>query len=135
MEAKPRDLSEGWKGLPTIPTSEIDALALMLENNFLNQMYTYGLGLANYNHLVEYLRISARKQLHMSFLEIGAGTGGAAMPILEFLAHPEGVLVDRYLYSEVSRGFFDQARATVADYLNWIKFKILEIKKDSLEQE
>jgi SAM-dependent methyltransferase len=70
----------------------------------------------------------------MNFLEIGAGTGGATLPLLQALTGPEGLLLDRYHYTDISSGFFQQARTKFSEWDDHLDFQILDISKDPLEQ-
>jgi SAM-dependent methyltransferase/acyl carrier protein len=61
-------------------------------------------------------------------LEIGAGTGGATAYVL-----PELPPATEYVYTDISRGFFAEARARFADY-EFIRYQTLDIEQSPEEQ-
>ncbi|KAL4795761.1 putative hybrid NRPS/PKS enzyme [Aspergillus venezuelensis] len=103
----------------------------MLQENILNKFYTDGHGMAAY---LEQMSNAARQIGHryptMNVLEVGAGTGGATRFILEKL----GTAFASYTYTDISSGFFDQARELFAISETKMVFKVLDIEKDIAEQ-
>ncbi|KAH8815991.1 Choline/Carnitine o-acyltransferase-domain-containing protein [Xylogone sp. PMI_703] len=84
--------------------------------------------------MVEYLKLLTFKHPHMNILEIGAGTGGATLPLIQSLNREEGVLFDRYHYTDISAGFFEQGKALLQKWIERIDFKTLDISKDPVQQ-
>lgn len=71
----------------------------------------------------------------MRILEIGAGTGGLTVKFLEQLQSDFGErLYLKYTFTDISTGFFAQAKERFKDY-EGIEYKALDISKDPLEQE
>jgi acyl transferase domain-containing protein/2-polyprenyl-3-methyl-5-hydroxy-6-metoxy-1,4-benzoquinol methylase len=120
--------------LAGILTGAIDSLSLMLEGDLLGNFYSNGLFVPSYEHMVKYIEILAYKKPHMDILEIGAGTGGATLPLIQALDRPEGLLLNRYHYTDISSGFFEQARAKFREWESFIDFKTLDITKDPCQQ-
>ncbi|KAF8861351.1 KR-domain-containing protein [Acephala macrosclerotiorum] len=98
------------QALPSILSGETDSLALMLEDDLLEKFYSTGLIVPNYLQMVEYLKLLTFKQPHMTILKVGAGTGGATLPLIQSLDREEGLLLHNYLYTDISAGFFEQAK-------------------------
>jgi SAM-dependent methyltransferase len=85
--------------------------------------------------MAEYAKMLAFKQPRMNILEIGAGTGAATLSLLQALDNPvDGLLLDRYCYTDISMGFFEQARERFRRWEDRMDFKTLDISKNPLEQ-
>ena len=63
-------------------------------------------------------------------LEVGAGTGSATASVLSEL--PEGRF--RYVYTDISAGFFAEAEARFGDGNGAIEYRVLDIEKDPVAQ-
>jgi 2-polyprenyl-3-methyl-5-hydroxy-6-metoxy-1,4-benzoquinol methylase len=120
--------------LPEILVGKADPLAVLLQNNLLHKLYAESLAVSSSLQLAQYVKLLACKKPRMNFLEIGAGTGGATLPLLQALTGPEGLLLDRYHYTDISSGFFQQARTKFSEWDDHLDFQILDISKDPLEQ-
>lgn len=127
-------LTKVCRALPEILSGKTDALALMMEDNLLNAFYSNRLVLANYLQMSEYLKLVAFKKPTLKFLEIGAGTGAATLPLLQALTRVDGVQFDRYEYTDISSGFFETARTVFAEWEDYIDYKILDVEQDPIEQ-
>jgi NADPH:quinone reductase-like Zn-dependent oxidoreductase/SAM-dependent methyltransferase len=127
-------LSQIGQNLHLILTAEMDSLEKMLENNLLTRFYASGLCIPNYKQLAEYFGFASFKNPHMNFLEIGAGTGAATAPLIKSMKRPEGLLLNRYCYSDISSGFFEQGRDLFADCIQYFDFKTLDISRDPIAQ-
>jgi NADPH:quinone reductase-like Zn-dependent oxidoreductase/SAM-dependent methyltransferase len=128
-------LSRIGKNLPQILAAKADPLALMLEDGLLYQIYDKGTVLGDYEGMKEFLKILSFKKPHLSYIEIGAGTGGATTAVLEALGAPTGrIMLDQYHYTDISAGFFDAAGAKFAEWTDYIEFKTLDIEKDPVQQ-
>ncbi|CZR61454.1 related to polyketide synthase [Phialocephala subalpina] len=122
------------QALPSILSGETDSLALMLEDDLLARFYSTGLIVPNYLQMVEYLKLLAFKQPHMTILEVGAGTGGATLPLIQSLDREEGLLLHNYIYTDISAGFFEQAKTLLQNWTDYIEFKTLDVSKDIIAQ-
>lgn len=122
------------ENLRSILSGDIDSLSIMLEDNLLSRFYAEGLIVPNYLQMVEYLKLLAFKNPHMNILEIGAGTGGATLPLIQSLDREEGVLFNRYHYTDISAGFFEQGKTLLGQWADRIDFKTLDISKDPVQQ-
>lgn len=127
-------LSRIGENLAAIVSGEADSLSVMLEDDLLSRFYAKGLIVPNYLQMVEYLNLLAFKQPHMRILEVGAGTGGATLPLIQSLDREEGVLFDRYHYTDISAGFFEQGKTLLHKWVDRVDFKTLDISKDPIQQ-
>ncbi|KAL8848143.1 MAG: hypothetical protein Q9221_006829 [Calogaya cf. arnoldii] len=117
--------------LPAVMKGEMNMLEPMVRNNMLNRFYTDALGMNRY--LQDLTRMAAQishRYPHMSVLEVGAGTGGATKVILQELDNAFG----SYCYTDISTGFFNEAKETFRAHEAKMTFKALDIEKDIVEQ-
>lgn len=120
--------------LPEILRGEADPLAIMIQDNLLHKFYAESVAVSSSLQLAKYVELLAFKKPRMNILEIGAGTGSATLPLLQALTSPEDVLLHRYHYTDISSGFFEQARTKFAEWKDKINFQPLDISSDPLAQ-
>ncbi|KAL8840015.1 MAG: hypothetical protein Q9170_001499 [Blastenia crenularia] len=119
------------ENLPAVIRGEMNMLEPMIQDNMLNRFYTNALGMDRYlRDLTRMARQISHRFPHMSVLEVGAGTGGATKVILEELGNAFG----SYCYTDISTGFFSQAKDTFRSHEAKMTFKALDIEKDISEQ-
>ena len=108
-----------------------DYLDLLLQGGVLTGIYSW------YNDMWEFkdfMQLLGHKQPQLRILEIGAGTGGLTAKFLEQLKSDFGErLYLKYTYSDISSGFFVQAKERFRDY-EGIEYKTLDVSKNPLEQ-
>ena len=121
--------------LKSIITGESDPLTLLLEDDLLSRVYAEDTAhLRCYAHLVDYVKHIVFKKPGSRVLEIGAGTGGASLPLVRALRRNEGPSIGQYDFTDVSSGFFEDARSKLAEWKDCVKFKTLDIGRDPIEQ-
>lgn len=140
----PRLLSLGVEGealhligsnLKSIITGQSDPLSLLLKDNLLSRVYAEDTAhLRCYAHLVDYVKHIVFKQPGSRVLEIGAGTGGASLPLIRALRRNEGPSIGQYDFTDVSPGCFEDARSKLAEWKDCVKFKTLNIGRDPTQQ-
>jgi len=109
----------------------LSELEILLADGALQQVYDF---LLEYADLSGFLSLIAHKRPNLRVLEIGAGTGGATSTILPNLKSAKGDMTYlSYTYTDISAGFFNDAKERFKDYTG-IKFAVLDISKDPLEQ-
>lgn len=87
------------------------------------------------SQLVEYVQLLAFKQPHMKILEVGAGTeGGVALPLIQALDRPEGLLLDRYSYTDTRSEALEQGKASLQKWNDCVDLGSLDISKDPVQQ-
>ena len=120
-----------------IMQGKVDTLSTMLENNRLGEMYKHNVSMTRACKIAaQYVDLLAHQNPAMNILEIGAGTAGATVPILERLggAHGNPVRFRRYDFTDISTGFFEQARARLRDWGDLVHYHPLNIELDPQEQ-
>ena len=126
------------EAIPQILRQEVEPLSLMLENGLLEQYYTdLDSFRRSYEHAAVCLDRMAAINPQMSILEVGAGTGGATLPMLECLGGDRmgrPARFSRFTYTDVSSGFFEQAREKFDDWSALLEYKTLDISQDPENQ-
>lgn len=126
------------EALPSILRREIDPLQLMLKDNLLYNYYTVSLGTkGTYPQIAKYVSMLSHKNPDLEYLEIGAGTGGCSLPVLEALSGTEQRQYKRlrsYTYTDISAGFFEQAAEKFSAWSDVIEFSKLDIEQDPSTQ-
>ena len=117
--------------LPAVMRGEMNMLEPMVQNNMLDRFYVDALGMERY--LRDLTRVAGQishRYPHMNVLEVGAGTGGATKVILRDLDNAFG----SYTYTDISTGFFNQAKDVFRSHEAKMTFKALDIEKNITEQ-
>lgn len=130
-------LIEHGEYLPRILRGEIPPLQILMRDNFLNNFYKDGLGTEqHYAQAAYYIELMAHKNPNMKILEIGAGTGGASLPILEALGGSNSTAprFESYTFTDISVGYFEKAREKLAPWVPFMHFSKLNIEENPEEQ-
>ncbi|CAH0051607.1 unnamed protein product [Clonostachys solani] len=119
------------KNLAPIARGLMPALQVMLKDDMLDRLYVEGVGFADGNvdlgHLVKQL---AHRFPRMKILEVGAGTGGTTRAVLSAV----GDHYASYMYTDISAGFFEPAKAKFNEHAGKLSFKTLNIENDPVDQ-
>ncbi|KAF2177009.1 putative polyketide synthase [Zopfia rhizophila CBS 207.26] len=113
------------------------AIQVLMQDDRLSKLYQDGVGCHSINkQLAEYVNLMAHKSPDMKILEIGAGTGGTALRVLEKLGGENGTAprFGRYDYTDISTGFFDKAATKFKSWARRMNFAKLNIEQDPLAQ-
>ncbi|TID06330.1 Compactin diketide synthase mokB [Colletotrichum higginsianum] len=106
-----------------------DPLDLLMQGNLLTRVYdciSYGKG--------DFFKLFSNARPNCRILEIGGGTGGTTEMILRHIIRPGGLpAYDTYTFTDISAGFFPQARERFA-YAPNMEFKALDISRPPFEQ-
>lgn len=130
-------LARVGKALPRILTGETQPLDVMLEGNLLSRYYESGILVGPYEAAVAYLKILTFKNPCLRILEAGAGTGGCTKWLFRGLSGQNGAVglpVEKYTFTDVSSGFFEDARKTFAKWEDVMEFRTLDVDADPIEQ-
>ncbi len=114
---------------------EIDPLAFMFHDGLADRYYEKML--ANDHHAYpasQYIDLLSFKNPSMNILEVGAGTGGQTMRLLDAMSSDGVKKWARYDYTDISPGFFSQARNKFLKYVDQMYFKVCDISKDLISQ-
>jgi NADPH:quinone reductase-like Zn-dependent oxidoreductase/SAM-dependent methyltransferase len=126
--------------LPDILAGEVDALELLFKDKLVENVYRSGVGAElGYDRMISYIDAMAHKNPAMRVLEIGAGTGGATRPILQCLMtqgnNEQGTpRFSHYTFTDISIGFFENAREMFKNTAGRMSFRALNIEGDLAEQ-
>ncbi|KAJ6030992.1 polyketide synthase [Penicillium herquei] len=123
--------------LEAVLQGHMEPLEVLLHENLLHEYYANGFGLDRvYHQLSAYLDRLVHKYPNMKFLEIGAGTGGATLPVLQALGgngeHP--ARFESYTFTDISSGFFGKAKAKFEDWDKYLSYQKLNIENDPQDQ-
>lgn len=127
-------LTEGLKrindNIASIFTGKIDTIDVLMEGGVLAELYnamSFGYS--------DFVRLLSSTKPTLRILEVGAGTGGTTELILRDLMHEGGLpRYSTYTFTDVSAGFFPQARERFA-YAPNMDYKVFDISKDPLGQD
>ncbi|KAI9715397.1 MAG: Type I Iterative PKS [Chrysothrix sp. TS-e1954] len=123
--------------LPAILRGQVEALEIMLKDGLLSRHYEQETNTKRVvKALAGYARNLAEIDPNLSVLEIGAGTGSATAPIIEALtsAYSEATISLRYTFTDISAGFFDNARSKLARWSQHLRYEKLDIGQDPSTQ-
>lgn len=120
--------------LDSILTGEVQPLSLMLEGDLLYRLYRDASAERCEAHMRKYLSLLGNKNPRMKILEIGAGTGGATISVVNSLTGENGMLFDSYDFTDISSGFFEKAEVLFKDHAEKMRFKRLNIEDDPVKQ-
>ncbi|KAK1141874.1 Mycolipanoate synthase [Aspergillus melleus] len=108
-----------------------DYLDLLLQGGVLTGIYSW------YNDIwdfTDFMQLLGHAKPQLRILEIGAGTGGLTAKFLEQLKSDfDERLYLKYTYTDISSGFFVQAKERFKDY-DGVEYKALDISRDPVEQ-
>ncbi|KAJ5605419.1 hypothetical protein N7510_008200 [Penicillium lagena] len=119
------------ENFPSVIRGEKNILDVLTEENRLKEFYANTLGVQHCRKEMAQMagQISYRYP-HMNVLEIRAGAGETANLIL----HEMNTAFASYTYTDISTGFFDDAKERFSDRLSKMTFKVLNIENDIIDQ-
>ncbi|KAF2167650.1 hypothetical protein M409DRAFT_65790 [Zasmidium cellare ATCC 36951] len=123
--------------LPAILNLELEPLEIMLKDGLLSRNYEQDTSAVRCNAaLARYARVLSDSNPNLRVLEIGAGTGSATLGILESMSHElqDTPSFQSYTFTDISPGFFENAKVKLARWSNWIRYEKLDIGEDPLSQ-
>ncbi|OXV05636.1 hypothetical protein Egran_06595, partial [Elaphomyces granulatus] len=125
------------QALPSILRQEVEPLELMMQDSLLQNFYSLGIGSTLvYPQMARYITILSHKYPNLEYLEIGAGTGGATVPVLQALSRCGKHKYPRfksYTCTDISTGF-SQSAERFSDLADFMEFKKLDIEQDPDKQ-
>ncbi|KAK8042488.1 polyketide synthase [Apiospora phragmitis] len=117
---------------------EVEPLEVMLSDGLLTRHYEADAMNAHFSKTMGKLVSHLSDLVHnMRILEVGAGTGGTTLPVLEALTRnrkEEGAAYVNYTFTDISTGFFENAREKLGQWSRHITFQKLDITQDPGEQ-
>ncbi|KAI0097580.1 hypothetical protein GGR51DRAFT_540789 [Nemania sp. FL0031] len=119
------------KNLVGIVRGTTPPLKILTQDGMLDRLYVEGLGAKDGNaDLGAVVKQLAHRYPRMNVIEVGAGTGGTTRAVLDAV----GTQYASYTYTDISTGFFDNARTVFRHHINKLNFKTLNIENDPIDQ-
>ena len=133
-------LAQVSDNLLKILKGQIDPLSVLMKDDVLYKFYSMVNIERCHIQMVNYLRQLKFKNPRMRILEIGAGTGSTSMAALDALVSAstprrggsEGL--EKYVFTDISAGFFDKAKAKLDHWDGLVEFKKLNAEVPVKEQ-
>ena len=117
--------------MPAVIRGEANILEYLKDDRLLDRYYEAAMGISYYTqYLARLVENVVHRYPHMSILEVGAGTGGATKHIMKAI---RGTFKS-YTFTDISSGFFENAKDLFQDYEGKMAFKILDLEKDVASQ-
>ena len=130
-------ISRIGESLPAILRGEVEPLSIMLEDNLLTRFYAeFDSYKRRYALAAQYMELLAHQNPGLRIIEIGGGTAGATVPLLEALGGNAGepAKFTQYDFTDVSTGFFEAAKAKLAPWKQLVNMKKLDIEHKPIDQ-
>lgn len=122
--------------LVPILREQVQPLEVMLKDGLLTRHYEADVANALFSKTLGALVSNlADFEPNMRILEIGAGTAGTTLHVLNALSQDreDGAFLE-YTFTDISSGFFENARRKLAKWTSRIQYEKLDISKDPVEQ-
>ncbi|KAG5981019.1 Type I Iterative PKS [Claviceps digitariae] len=122
--------------LPSILRRETEPLELMLADGLLSRHYEEDVMTERLSQVLGDIVLSySDLEINLRILEIGAGTAGTTLPVLKALSKTikQGNFLN-YTFTDISSGFFENAKKKLGRWSQRIIYKKLDISKDPLSQ-
>ncbi|RGP81853.1 polyketide synthase [Fusarium longipes] len=117
--------------LVDVMTSDTQLLEVMLVDDMLSKLYTEGRAMQPLNRIVaELFQNLSHRYPRLNILEIGAGTGGTTNSVLNAIGDAYG----RYTYTDISAGFFENAKKRFHAHSKRLDYKVIDIENDPTGQ-
>ncbi|KAF2185492.1 polyketide synthetase [Zopfia rhizophila CBS 207.26] len=117
--------------MPRVLRGETTILEHLMKDDLLYRYYSERMGFSEHStYLAKTVAQITNRYPHMSILEIGAGTGAATRDILRETSSK----FKRYVFTDISKGYFDSARALFKEEVNKMTFRTLDIEADPTQQ-
>ena len=124
------------ENLPQILLNTTDPLSIMLADGLLERFYRDSGPLRRNSEQAAQIINIAHANPNLRILEIGAGTGGTTLPILEKLGGTSGYAprFQDYVFTDISSGFFENAHEKLKAWSPLVTFQRLNIEDDPVGQ-
>ncbi|KAG9230575.1 putative polyketide synthase [Amylocarpus encephaloides] len=122
--------------LVSILREEVQPLEIMLKDGLLTRHYEADVANGHFSKIIGDLVLNLSDlEPNLRILEIGAGTAGTTLHVLEALSRDReesGFL--EYTFTDISSGFFENARTKLTKWSQRITYKKLDISQDPVKQ-
>lgn len=122
--------------LVPILREKMEPLEVMLADGRLTRYYEADVTNAHLSRMMGALIANLSDlEPNLRILEIGGGTAGTTLPVLEALSHDgKDPSFLNFTFTDISSGFFENARTKLARWSQRITFQKLDISQDPVEQ-
>ncbi|KAL8704317.1 MAG: hypothetical protein Q9201_002503 [Fulgogasparrea decipioides] len=123
-----------------ILSGEVGAIELLFNTKLLENVYRSGIGAEiGYEKLNVYVDALTHKNPDLEILEIGAGTGGATLPVIQnLMRHGDNESgtprFSHFDFTDISSGFFEKAKELFDFAAERMAFRVLDIETDPVTQ-
>ena len=119
------------KNLVNIVRGTTPPLRVLTQDGMLDRLYVEGLGAQDGNvDLGSIVKQLAHQHPRMRIVEVGAGTGGTTRAVLDAIGNQYA----SYTYTDISTGFFENARSVFSQHSSKLAFKTLNIEGNPADQ-
>ncbi|KAI4248190.1 MAG: hypothetical protein LQ352_005995, partial [Teloschistes flavicans] len=128
------------RNLKQLLSGEVGAIELLFNSKLLENVYRNGIGACiGYEKLNVYVDALAHKNPDLQILEIGAGTGGATLPVIQnLMRHGDNETgtprFSHFDFTDISSGFFEKAKELFDFAAERMAFRVLDIETDPVTQ-
>ncbi|KAM4065105.1 hypothetical protein HRG_004557 [Hirsutella rhossiliensis] len=109
-------------------------IASLMENENFSKFYREAYGIhINMRLLKSWFDLKAHKQPGWRIIEIGAGTASTTLPVLNQLGKDSEMSppsFSHWTFTDISAGWFENAKNTLHDRKSRVEYKVLDIDKD-----
>ncbi|KAJ5543625.1 Acyl transferase/acyl hydrolase/lysophospholipase [Penicillium sp. DV-2018c] len=120
------------ENLGAVIRGEMNLIESLMRDNMLAEFYAKTLGIDPYlDAIAQTARQISHRYPHLNVLEIGAGAGATSERVLRAM----GSSFASYTYTDILDSQFDDARERLGEYQSRMVFKLLDIEKDTREQD
>ncbi|KAE8149582.1 hypothetical protein BDV25DRAFT_140696 [Aspergillus avenaceus] len=138
MGAPGRMLCNLGSQIPQILQRQVEPLSIMLEDRLWDKYYQeLDSFRRSYAAAVRIIDKLADQSPQMNILEIGAGTGGATLPIVQELGGGDTQRLPRfghYTFTDISSGFLEDAKEKFRSWGDLFDYQTLDIYQDPIGQ-
>jgi SAM-dependent methyltransferase len=117
---------------------EVDPLQLLFSTGLAETFYANIFRSMCDDRFHVFMDLASHENPNLAILEVGAGTGGFTSHVLAALEDLElkngGTRFSRYMYTDISHAFFENAATKFQKYENRMEFKPLDLERDILQQ-
>ncbi|POR35115.1 Polyketide synthase [Tolypocladium paradoxum] len=119
------------QNLVAIVRGTVPPLKVLVQDGMLDRLYVQGIGFQDGNvDLGAMIKQLGHQHPRMRIVEVGAGTGGTTRTVLGALGNRYAA----YTYTDISTGFFENARSVFSQHISRLSFKTLNIENDPVDQ-
>ncbi|KAL4993611.1 putative polyketide synthase [Aspergillus recurvatus] len=123
------------RNLIPVLRGDVDPLDLLFGDGLADRYYESMLSNPVHAHpAVAYLQHLSFQSPALTVLEVGAGTGGQTLGLLEAITADGSRKCTRYNYTDISPAFLARAQEKLKDYSDIVQYCMLDISQDPLAQ-